>query len=192
MQSSAEFESDVLEAIKTRRSRRAFTDKAVEPEKIKALFEAARWAPSANNEQPWTYIYATPDQTELWDKILSTLNEGNRLWAKNATLLVVSLARKHFKANGNPNGAAKYDIGAANAFLTLQAAHLGLNAHIMGGFNHDLVRQNLNVPETFDVGVVIAIGYPGDADQLQEPFKEREKSPRVRHAQSEFVMNTTF
>ena len=192
MQVSSEFESDILEIVKKRRSRRAFLDKSIEQEKIKSLFEAARWAPSSANEQPWAYIYATADQPQLWTKIFEALNEGNKIWAKGAPLLVVSLSRKFFSKNERLNHSAKYDVGAANAFLSLQATHLGLNVHQMGGFDHTVLRQNLNVPENFDVGVVMAIGYPGEPDQLPNHLRERELSPRTRHLQNEFVMNHTF
>ncbi|HTH55301.1 MAG TPA: nitroreductase family protein [Cyclobacteriaceae bacterium] len=191
MQTSSEFESDVLDIIKSRRSRRAFSSRPIEIEKIKSLFEAARWAPSSLNEQPWRYVYATKDQ-ELWNGIFETLNEGNRIWAKDAPLLIVSFCKKYFSRNGVLNGAAKYDVGAANAFLSLQATHLGLNTHQMGGFNHALLRQNLNVPIDFEEGVIIAVGYPGHVSQLPEHLHARENSPRTRQTQNEFVMNKTF
>jgi nitroreductase len=192
MEVSAEFESDILDIIKTRRSRRAFVRTPIESEKIKSLFEAARWAPSSVNEQPWVYVYATQDQWELWNKIFESLNDSNKVWAKEAPLLVVSLARKYYSKNDRPNNSAKYDVGAANAFLSLQATQLGLNVHQMGGFDHSLLRQNLNVPENFDVGVVLAIGYAGSPEQLPLSLRDRELSPRLRHLQNEFVMNKTF
>jgi nitroreductase len=191
MQSSAEFESEILELIKLRRSRRAFSNRPIEPEKIKSLFEAARWAPSSVNEQPWFYIYATKGQ-ELWQKIFDTLNQGNRIWAKDAPLLIVSFCKKNFSRNGIPNGAAKYDVGAANAFLSLQATHLGLNTHQMGGFDHQALRTNLNAPADFEEGVIIAVGYLGDQTLLPEHLQARETSPRMRNVQDEFVMNNAF
>lgn len=191
MQTSSEFESDVLDLIKSRRSRRAFSSQSIEPEKIKSLFEAARWAPSSLNEQPWVYVYATKEQ-ELWKAIFETLNEGNKIWAKDAPLLIVSFCKRFFSRNGIPNSAAKYDVGAANAFLSLQATHLGLNTHQMGGFNHSLLRQNLNVPDDFEEGVIIAVGYSGDLSQLPEHLHDRESSPRTRQVQGEFVMNKIF
>jgi nitroreductase len=191
MQVSSDFESDVHDLIKSRRSRRAFSSRAIEPEKIKSLFEAARWAPSSLNEQPWVYVYATKGQ-ELWEKIFEPLNASNKVWAKEAPLLIVSFCKKNFSRNGFPNGAAKYDVGAANAFLSLQATHLGLNTHQMGGFDHQLLRQNLNVPDIFDEGVIIAIGYGGDVNQLPMHLQERETSPRMRNTQDEFVMNKSF
>lgn len=192
MKVSSEFETDILEIIKNRRSRRAYSPTPIDPEKIKSLFEAARWAPSSVNEQPWTYIYATKDQPELWDKIFSSLNEGNKSWAKDAHLLLVSLVRKNHLQNERLNNSAKYDLGAANAFLSLQATHLGLNVHQMGGFNQQTLRENLNIPDTFEVGVIMAIGYPGSVDQLPQPLQERELTPRKRFVQNEFVMNHPF
>jgi nitroreductase len=192
MQKSAEFQSQILDAIQQRRSRRAYTDQPVEPEKIHSLFEAARWAPSSVNEQPWLYLYATNDQAGLWAKIFESLNEGNKVWAKNAPLLIVSLVRKNFVRNDHPNTSARYDLGGANALLSIQAAHLGLNVHQMGGFNADMLRQNLNIPSTLDPVVIMAIGYPGDAQSLPEHLKVRELAPRERYVQQEFVMNKSF
>lgn len=192
MRKSSEFESPVLDVIKIRRSRRAYSDRPVEPEKIQSLFEAARWAPSSVNEQPWLYVYATKDQPELWGKIFDALNEGNKIWARNAPLLVLSLARKYFIRNNMPNTAARYDLGAANAFLSLQAAQLGLNVHQIGGFDVERVKHNLNVPDHYECVVIMVIGYPGDAQSLPENLKLRELAPRERYLQEEFVMNRAF
>lgn len=192
LESSTEFESPVLDIIKNRKSRRAYLSKPVEVEKIKSLFEAAKWAPSSMNDQPWTYIYATKDQPELWNKIYDALNDGNKPWAKEAPLLIVSLARKNFALNGKPNASAKYDLGAANAFLTLQATALELNIHQMGGYHRDLLITNLNIPEEYETGVIMAVGYLGSPDGLPENLKERELAPRQRHVQREFVRNQTF
>jgi nitroreductase len=192
MQKSTEFESPVLEVIQQRRSRRAYADKPVEPQKVNSLFEAARWAPSSVNEQPWLYLYATKDQSELWQKIFAALNDGNKVWAKDAPLLIVSLVRKNFFRNDHPNTSARYDLGGANALLSIQAAHYGLNVHQMGGFNADILRENLNIPTTMDPVVIMAIGYPGDAQSLPEHLKVRELAPRERYVQQEFVMNKMF
>jgi nitroreductase len=191
-QTSSAIEAPVMETIVNRRSSRAYSHRTVEPEKIKSLFEAARWAPSSVNEQPWSYIYTTQDQSELWAKIFETLNENNRVWVKDAPVLVVSLTRKTFTRNGRLNTSAKYDLGAANALLSLQAVELGLNVHQMGGFDAQALRTNLNIPDTFEVGVVMAIGYPGDPELLPETLKQRELAPRVRFLQEEFVMNKSF
>jgi nitroreductase len=189
---SSEFESPIIEVIQKRKSRRAYTDQAVEKEKITALFEAARWAPSSVNEQPWIYIYATKDQPELFSLIFDSLNESNKVWVKNAPLLIASFVRKNFIRNDRPNGAARYDLGAANAFLSLQATHLGLNVHQMGGFDAEKLKMNLNVPDTHEPVIVMAIGYPGEAEILPENLKIRELAPRERYVQKEFVMNKKF
>lgn len=192
MQKSSEFHSPIIEVIQNRRSRRAYADKPVDQAKILSLFEAARWAPSSVNEQPWIYIYATKDQPELWHKIYDTLNEGNKLWVKNVPLLIASFVRRNFIRNDRPNEAARYDLGAANAFLSLQATHLGLNVHQMGGFNTDTLKTNLNASNIYEPVVIMAVGYPGEIETLPENLKLRELSPRERYLQNEFVMNKTF
>lgn len=191
MQKSTEFSSPILEVIKKRRSRRAYSDRMVESEKIYSLFEAARWAPSSLNEQPWFYVYATREQ-ELWKKIFESLKEGNRVWAQNAPLLICSFVRKNYIRFDSPNPAARYDLGAANAFLSLQAAHLDLNVHQMAGFDHDIIIRNLVVPDHYEPVIVMAIGYLGDVETLPEKLKAREAAPRERFVTEEFVINKTF
>lgn len=181
-----------MEVIQKRRSRRAYADKIVEAEKIHSLFEAARWAPSSLNEQPWFYVYATRDQEPLYNKIFDALKEGNKVWARHAPLLIVSLARKNFLRFDSPNPSARYDLGAANAFLSLQAAHLGLNVHQMAGFDAKTLVDNLNVPARFEPVIVMAIGYPGDAETLPDNLKAREFAPRERYVKQEFVINKAF
>jgi nitroreductase len=191
MKKSTEIHSPILEVIQKRRSKRAYSDQPVEEIKIQSLFEAARWAPSSVNEQPWLYIYATKGQ-ELYEKIYGALNESNRVWVQNAPLLIASLIRNKFIRNDRPNGSARYDLGAANAFLSLQATHLGLNVHQMGGFDSLQLRTNLNIPDEYDPVIVMAVGYPGAPDILPEHLKLRELAPRERYLQQEFVMNKSF
>lgn len=178
--------------IKNRRSKRAYRTDLLSPAKIELLFEAARWAPSANNEQPWSYVYATKEQPELWNKIFDTLNDTNKVWAEHAPLLIVSLARKNFERTGLPNGSARYDVGAANALLSIQAESMGLNVHQMGGYSKQKAIDQLNIPETHEPVVIIAIGYPGVPETLPEPLASREIAPRHRHESSTFVLNKTF
>jgi nitroreductase len=192
MQKSSEFHSPILDVIKNRRSRRAYATSPVEPEKIDALFEAARWAPSSVNEQPWLYVYATKDQPDLWVKIFESLNEGNRLWVQHAPLLIASFVRRNFTRNDRPNGAARYDLGAANAILSLQATQLGLNVHQMGGFDASKLVTNLNVPEIYEPVIILALGYPGEISSLPEHLQLREKAPRERYLKEEFVRNKAF
>jgi len=192
MEKSSTIEHPVSDLILKRRSIRAFLPQPVEVEKIYSLFEATRWAPSSTNEQPWIYIYATPDQSDLWNKMFDTLNPGNKIWAKDAPLLILSLARKNFTRYPGQNAHALYDLGAANAFLSLQAVELGLQVRQMAGFNTATIIENLQVPDTFEVGVLIAVGYPGDPENLPDQLKNREHAPRERYRQHEFVMNKTF
>lgn len=192
MSKSSEYEFPVVDLIKQRRSRRPYSSKLVEQEKINSLFEAARWAPSANNEQPWVYLYATKEQPELWNKIFETLMEGNKIWAKDAPLLVLAMSRKDFISNGRPNASAKFDLGAANMLLSLQATELGLNVHQMGGFEKQKAIAELNIPETHEPAVVMAIGYLGELDTLPEFLQQRETVARERYTQGFFVMNKSF
>lgn len=192
MQKSALVEHELLEVIHKRRSRRAYLSKAIDQATLDSLFEAARWAPSANNEQPWVYLYATKDQTTLWNKLFETLNDSNKIWAENAPLLVLSVIRKNFLGNDQPNTSAKYDLGAANAFLSLQATHVGLNVHQLGGFNRQKVVENMVIPETHEPVIMMAIGYPGTAESLPDNLKLREQTPNERYTKNSFVMNKTF
>jgi nitroreductase len=182
----------ISELIMKRRSVRAFTDRLVEQEKINSLFEATRWAPSSTNEQPWVYIYASRDHQELWNLLFDTLNEGNKIWVKDAPLLILSLARKNFTRYPGPNAHAMYDLGGANAFLALQAVDLGLQVRQIGGFNHGKVIENLRIPDLYEPGVFLAVGYPGDAEKLPDNLKVRENAPRERNSQQVFVMNEPF
>ena len=164
----------------------------IEQEKINSLFEATRWAPSSTNEQPWVFIYATRADVDLWNRMFSALDEGNRLWAKDAPLLILSLARKNFTRYQGPNAHALYDLGGANAFLSLQAVELGLQVRQMAGFDLAIAKANLNIPDDFEIGVFIAAGYPGDPSTLPEKLRARETAPRERYAQEVFVMNKSF
>ena len=192
MSKSNQIEYPVAELIEQRRSRRAYSTNPIEHEKIKSLFEAARWAPSSMNEQPWSYVYATRDQPDLWNKLLELLNESNRVWAINAPLLILSMARKTHIRNGANNALARYDTGAANMLLSIQATQLGLNVHQMGGYDRQKAIESLNIPDDYEPIVIMAIGYPGDPDSLSENLKLREEAPRERYTQDFFVMNKSF
>ncbi len=192
MQKSSIIEQPLVDVIFQRKSSRAYAETLIEPDKIQALFEAARWAPSSSNEQPWSYIYATKDQQELWGKLFDTLMDGNKIWAERAPLLILSMIRKNSFSNGKLNPSAKYDLGAANAFLSLQATHLGLNVHQMGGFDREKAKLNLNIPDTHEATVMIAIGYLGNVELLPAFLQEREVAPRSRYTKETFVMNSPF
>jgi nitroreductase len=191
-QKSSEVDFPVSDLIKNRKSTRSYTDEPVSEEKITSLFEATRWAPSSTNEQPWLYLYATNDQTELWNKFIEPLNEGNRIWVKDAPMLIFSLARKTFLRSGHSNAHAMYDLGGANALLALQAVALGMQTRQMAGFNPEVARKILNIPDEFELGVFISVGYPGNPDNLPDVLKAKELAPRERYIQQEFVRNSIF
>lgn len=182
----------VSDLIKNRRSIRSFSGEPVSESQIRSLFEATRWAPSSTNEQPWYYLYVTRDQKELWDKYVECLSEGNKIWAKGAALLIFSMARKRFTRYDASNPHAMYDLGGANSFLAIQAVELGLQVRQMAGFSQSKVKTNLGVPEEFEHGVFIAVGYPGDVASLPEHLQIREAAPRERFLQNEFVSNGIF
>lgn len=191
-QKSAAVEFEISDLIKNRRSIRAFDDRLVELEKLNSLFEATRWAPSSINEQPWIYLYATKEQPALWNTFFDVLNDGNKAWVREAPVLIFSIARKNFSRFNTPNAYALYDLGAANSLLALQAVDLGLQIRQMAGYDHQQARVKLNIPDEYELGVFMAVGYPGDVNQLPEELRKRELAPRERYLQQEFTINGTF
>lgn len=191
-QKSTEVDHPVSELIRNRKSTRVYSSQPVSQEKIRSLFEATRWAPSSTNEQPWLYLYATKDQHDLWNTMIEPLNDSNKIWVKDAPLLILSLARTIFLRNGRPNAYAFYDLGGANAMLSLQAVELGLQTRQLAGFNRDTARAVLNIPAEYEPGVFISVGYPGDPESLPEIVKAKEMAPRERYVQQEFVRNSIF
>jgi nitroreductase len=193
MQKSNQIEHPILDLIRNRRSSRSFSSQSIEASIINSLFEATRWAPSSTNEQPWLYIYATRDQTELWNKLFECLNPGNKIWAKDAPLLILCLARKNFSRYPGANAHAMYDLGGANSFLSLQAVEFGLQVRQVAGFSPQLTIEQIKIPtDIYEIGVFLVIGYPGDPQTLPENLQLRERVPRERFLQQEFVMNQTF
>jgi nitroreductase len=181
----AQFPIDPL--LAHRWSPRSFTDRPVEPAKLRSLFEAARWAASCYNDQPWYYLVATRGEPTEYQKMLGCLVEFNQAWAKAAPVLALSVARAKFMHDGSPNRHAQHDVGAASASLALQAESLGLAIHQMGGFDANRARDTYHIPADHDPMAAIAIGYPGDPAALPEKLRERETAPRSRRAISDFV-----
>ena len=188
MQKPAATDHQVHDFIVQRWSPRAFSNKPVSPDVLRSLFEAARWAASSYNDQPWAYIVATKDDEQNYSKLLSVLVDVNAAWAKQAPVLAISVARKHFKHDGSPNRVALHDVGAANAQLTMEATSRGLLVHQMGGFDQAKARQVFGIPEGWDPVSAIAIGYPGDPETLPEKLRAPELAARTRKPLSEFVM----
>jgi len=151
--------ANLHELIRTRWSPNEFSSRPVEPEKLRALFEAAPWAASCFNEQPWRYILATRAKPEEFQKVLGLLMERNQQWAKTAYALGFSTGKKTFSHSGKPNRFALHDAGAATANLAIEATALGLRTHFMGGFDTQRARAEFHIPDDFEIGVAFAIGY---------------------------------
>lgn len=182
--------ADLLPELKDRWSPRAFSDKAVSGEHLQILFEAARWAPSSMNEQPWRFIYASKSEDpEAYDKLLKCLMEGNLIWAKHAPVLFVSVAKSDYEQSGKPNKHAWHDIGLATGNLLAQATGIGLHVHLMGGFHADQAKELLHIPAGFEPVAMGALGYLGSPDMLPEHLKERELAPRKRKPLKEIAFN---
>jgi len=179
----------VIDAIKHRWSPRAFDSRPVEPEKLRSLFEAARWAASSYGAQPWSFIVATKDDPENYKRVLETFVEFNQGWAKGAPVVALSVANHKFPHNGQPNRHAFHDVGQAAANLALQATALGLQIHQMAGIDPEKARKTFGVPEDHEVVAGFAIGYPGDPAGLPEPLRERELAARERKPLSSFVFS---
>jgi nitroreductase len=159
----------------------------VSKEDLQSVFEAARWAPSCFNDQPWYYIVATQDQPEEFEKLLSCLVEGNRSWAQNAPVLALGLVRTSFSMNGKPNRWAQHDLGQASANLALEATDRGLYVHQMGGILPDQARELYRIPKGIDVVTGLAIGYLGNPGELPAELTQRDQKPRQRKKLAEFV-----
>lgn len=177
----------VHELITRRWSPCAFADRLVSEDTLRSLFEAARWAPSSYNEQPWSYLVATKADPAAFEQLLSCLVEGNQQWAKTAPVLALGCTRLHFARNGNPNTAATHDLGLASANLTLEATARGLVVHQMIGILPDLARTLYRIPESVQPLTALAIGYAGDPDSLPEAYRERDLAPRTRNPLSQFL-----
>jgi nitroreductase len=176
----------VHELIRRRWSPRAFTGQSVDRYQLAQLFEAARWAPSSSNEQPWTFLIAERG-TAGWQKLFDTLVPFNQAWAKAAPMLVLGLARKTFAANNNPNRFALYDLGQAVGKLLVQATALGLSVHQMAGFDAEKARTAFGIPENYEVGSMMTIGHAAHPESLSEQLREREVAPRTRNPIESFV-----
>ena len=160
--------------ILSRWSSRSMTGEELGDEDIMSLFEAARWAPSSYNNQPWRFIYAKRN-TGHWNRLFNLLGEGNKTWAKNSALLVVVISRKNFEYNEKPAITHQFDTGAAWENLALEAYSRGIVAHGMQGFDYEKARVDLGIPTDFEVMAMIAIGKKGPKENLPPELQEKEK-----------------
>ena len=181
----------INELILKRRSPLAFDQKPVEEVKIMRLFEAARWAPSSRNEQPWRFIYATRGD-EAFDKMVNCLAETNKIWAQKAPLMILSVAKTVSSYNGKPNAYSFHDTGMAVANLLVQATDMGLFVHQMGGYDKDRARMELNIPIEFEPVAMIAVGYTGKTEDLPADLQKRETAERTRLELNELVFNNSW
>jgi len=183
-------ETEVDPQFLERWSHRSISERALSKAQIAALFEAARWAPSASNLQPWLFIYAA--RSEALARARALLKENNQRWASRAPLLIFVFARRRNPETGAPIRTAQFDTGAAWQSLALQAHKLGLSTRAMGGIHHEQVYEVLGVSrEDFESMVAIAVGYPGDVDELPSDLKEKEK-PNARRSTREFVFEDRY
>jgi nitroreductase len=185
----ADSEFPIHHLLRERWSPVAFSPRPIAPAELACLFEAARWAPSSYNEQPWTFLLATRDQPDEFARMLQCLVPGNQIWAKHAFALVISCAQLSFARNGNANRHAFHDVGLATQNLLLQATALGIASHAMAGFDVDLARSAYQIPASHEPVAAIALGYlAADDDTSIDPsLRQRDARPRTRKPLSECV-----
>ena len=191
MQKPATTKIPINPIISNRWSPRVFSNKPVEPGKIDAILEAARWSPSAFNEQPWRFIVGK-EQDETRKKILDSLIEWNQNWAKTAPLLILNIARLSFTHNDKPNEMAEYDLGQSVAAMTLEAVNQHLFSHQMTGFDGRKAEQLFNIPEGYKAVSVTAFGYYGNPEDIPADIADMESNERSRKAIDEIVFGATF
>ena len=176
--------------ILSRWSPRSMTGEELGDDDIMSLFEAARWAPSSFNNQPWRFIYAKRN-TEHWDRLFNLLVDGNKTWAKNAALLAVVISRKNFEFNEKPARTHQFDTGSAWENLALEASSRGIVAHGMQGFDYEKAKTELGIPADFEVMAMIAIGKRGPKENLPTELQDKEK-PNDRKALKDIIMEGTY
>jgi nitroreductase len=180
----------IHDLISERWSPRAFAERPVEREKLYSLFEAARWAASAGNQQPWYFVVGTKDNAESHARLAATLWERNVLWAQHAPVLLLVVAKLYDRPGKEYT--SFYDVGMAVGSLVTQAVDLGLVTHQMGGFDADKARETLGIPEGYQPLTMIALGYLGSPDVLPDDLRERELAPRSRKPLEEFVFEGSW
>lgn len=188
MEKPADNENPIHDLLKRRWSPRAFAERPVEHDKLRSLFEAARWAPSAFNAQPWSFIVATKEDLSGYDRLLNCMPTANH-WAQRAPVLLLSVTNLYHPDTGKPDRFAHYGLGLAVENFVLQATALGLFCHQTGGLNVEKARTEFNIPEGSEPVDVIAIGYVGDLDALPDDLREQELERRARKPLTDFVFS---
>lgn len=187
----AKTDKPLIEVIKRRWSPVAFSSEPLTEKEILTLFEAARWSQSSNNEQPWRFIYAIKDDAENYQRLASLLFTGNE-YAVQAYLLLLGCAVLNSAYNGESNRYAHYDTGAAMNNIFLQAVGMELVAHEMGGFDRERATKELRIPAGVEPMAMMAVGHPGNPDELPEKLKERQDKTRTRKELSEIVFRSRW
>lgn len=177
---------DLHPIINGRFSPRAFSSRPISDDDLELLFEAARWAPSSMNEQPWRFLVVKKGG-EGYDALFASLTPSNQIWVQRAPVLVLNMVHRTLSRNGKENHHARHDLGAAIMQLTMQATALGLGVHQLGGFHPDQAREAFNIPEELDLVSIIAIGHPGDPSELTNDLQQRESRRTERKPLSELV-----
>jgi len=185
----AETKTPIHELLARRWSTVAFSERPVEQEKLLSILEAARWAPSSRNEQPWAYVVARKEDPQNFEALLGVLVSANRLWARNAPVQILTLAHTQLEKDGTPNRHGFYDLGQATTNLVTQATSLGLSTHQMGGFDVEAARTRFHIPAGWEPVSVIALGYRAEPETLPEQLRGREMGQRSRKPLKSFVFS---
>ena len=192
MDKPAPTDHPIHDLLMERWSPRSFADRPVEDNVLLSLFEAARWAPSSFNEQPWVFFVARRSEQEEWHKALECLVPGNQKWAEGAPVLVLTAIRTNHEKNGNANRVALHDLGLAVGNLVVEATNRDLVVHQMEGIDLQKVRDAYKLPDHYAPQTGIAIGYPGPPTRLEEDLRKKELAERKRKPLTEFVFSTEF
>lgn len=174
-------------ALRLRHSPRAFSERRLSPWTLRQILEAGRWSPSSFNEQPWSFVLGLRTEPQHFDAVLGCMNEKNASWAKHAAALAIACTSTRFSKNDKPNRHAAYDCGQALAMMSVEATQHGVGVHQMAGFDPDEARRRFGLPEHVEPTAAVAFGYAGDPDALPDDFAEKERAPRTRRRQAEFV-----
>ncbi len=188
----AKAEHPIQDFVAKRWSPYGFAARDVSEANLRSLFEAARWAASSFNEQPWNYIVATRAQETEFARLLSCLVNANQSWAKAAPVLALGVATLHFKRNNKPNRVAIHDLGLATGNLVAEATARGLSVHQMAGILRERAREIYEIPEGSEAVTAIAIGYAGDPGAFSEEIRERDLALRERKPQRDFVFGASW
>lgn len=188
----AKTDHEVMDLIKDRWSPRSFSAKPISDSDLASILEAARWAASAYNEQPWVYIVAKKENKDQFEKILSCLVEFNQGWAKNAQVVMLGFARKNFVRGEKYNPTHAHDLGLASSQMLLEAMNRNIFTHQMSGILPEKIRDIYNVPTEYEPITALAFGYMGDLSDLSDDLKEGEMADRNRKPLAEFVFERNW